>query len=190
MKSLLFLLLLTLLLATGCDLRKREEGLQQRESALNEREQQLLLREKSLQLQQEELARQKLALDSTLIADTTAKFNPVLVGAWNAQMTCTETTCPGSAVGDTKTETWEISYQNKNVIAKAKVGEELVRVYSGIYTGNTLELVETADSTVQSTTKMIVRLTIANDNRLEGQREIDRLAEKCKIVYAMTLDKK
>ena len=171
-------------------MRKREESLQQKEAALNEKEQQLLLKEKTLQLQQEELDKRKLALDSALVADTTAKINPALVGTWNAQMTCTETSCPGSAVGDTKTETWEISYQGNNVIAKAKVNEELVRVYSGIYTGNTLELVETVDNAVQSTTKIVVRLTVASDSRLEGQREIERLNEKCKIIYALTLDKK
>jgi hypothetical protein len=190
MKRILFLPLLLLLLGQGCDLRKREESLQKKESTLHEKEQQLLLKEKSLQLKEEELAKMKLALDSTLIADTTAKVNPALVGTWNAQMTCTETTCHGSAVGDTKTETWEISYQDKHVIAKAKVKEELVKVYSGTLTGNALELVETIDNPAQATTKMIVRLTIVSETKLEGQREIERLNEKCKIVYALTLDKK
>jgi hypothetical protein len=175
---------------SGCDMREREENLQQKEASLNEKEQQLLLKEKSLQLKEEELAKKQQLLDSTMISDTTAKYNANLIGTWAVQMTCTETTCSGSAVGDTKTETWEINYQNNNVMAKAKVNEELVRVYSGIFTGNTLELVETLDSKTQPTTRIVVRLRVVNEAKLEGQREIERLNEKCKIIYAMTMDKK
>jgi hypothetical protein len=57
-------------------------------------------------------------------------------------MTCTETTCPGSAIGDTKTETWDISYQNNVLLAKANVGDKLTRVYTGTYDGTNLVLIE------------------------------------------------
>ncbi|HVK96300.1 MAG TPA: hypothetical protein VM368_00715, partial [Flavisolibacter sp.] len=114
---------------------------------------------------------------------------PVLVGRWTAQMVCTETTCPGSAVGDSKTETWDIQYINNKVIAKAQSGEQLVRVYTGIYTGNTLELVENNESTgTQPATKMVVQLRIVNPRSMEGQREIIREGN-CKILYSLQLTK-
>jgi hypothetical protein len=175
---------------TGCDLREREEALESREATLNEREQELLLKEKSLQLKEEELTKRQQQMDSTVVADTTSKYNPALAGTWTVQMTCTETTCTGSAVGDSKTETWEISYQNRNVIAKAKVNDELVRVYSGTFNGTTLELAEAFEGAQQPVVKIIVRLQMTSDTQMEGQREIDRTAENCRIVYSMNMQKK
>lgn len=190
MKYLFIPLCLIFLLHNGCGIREREESVQRKEAALNEKEQQLLLKEKSLQLQEEDIARRKQLIDSSRLSDTTAKIDASLVGVWAVQMTCTETNCPGSAVGDAKTETWELSYQGRNVLAKASVNDELVRVYSGIFTGNTLELVETNESATQATAKIIVRLRMVNEKSLEGQREIERLNEKCKIIYAINLQKK
>ena len=177
-------------LLQSCDHRSREEALQKREARLNEKEQELLLKERSLQLKEIEIAKKQQSLDSLVVTDTLAKYNPALVGNWNVTMTCSETTCAGSAVGDTKTEAWEILYQNKNVIAKARVNDELVRVYSGIYTGNTLELAEMLTDSLPATTKIIARLQLVDDTRLQGQREIERKAENCRIVYRMEMNKK
>ena len=127
--------------------------------------------------------------DSVSTIDTIAKYNPVLVSGWDVKMTCTETTCTGSAVGDTKTEVWDISYQENNVIAKAKVNGELVRVYSGIYTGNTLELSEMLAENISPSRKIIVRLQLINDTELQGQRTIERTDENCRIVYNMEMKK-
>ncbi|RYZ28532.1 MAG: hypothetical protein EOO10_09230 [Chitinophagaceae bacterium] len=190
MKYYLLLCSLATILFSGCNLREREASLKKKEDAISEKEQLLLLKEKTLQLKEEELAKRQHQLDSTYVLDTTAKINPNLVGTWSVQMSCTETTCQGSAVGDTKTESWELTYQDKNVIAKAKVNNELVRVYSGAYNGTTLELVETQNESVAPATKIVVHLRLVGDTRLEGQREIERLNESCKIVYAMVMDKK
>ncbi len=129
-------------------------------------------------------------IDSTRHTDSTAVYNAALTGTWEVQMTCSETSCPGSAVGDTKNETWEIAYQENNVIARAMVNNELVRVYSGIFTGNTLELVEARQAApTQPPTRMVVRLRLANENSMEGQREIERIGE-CKIIYQVSMTKK
>jgi hypothetical protein len=178
------------ILFSGCNLREREATLQKKEDAVSEKEQMLLLKEKTLQLKEEELTKREHSLDSSAVLDTTAKINVNLVGTWSVKMSCIETTCQGSAVGDTKTETWELTYQDKNVIAKAKVNDELVRVYSGIYNGTTLELSETQTKAVAPVTKIMVRLRTDGDGRLEGQRDIERLDESCKIIYAMTMEKK
>ena len=190
MKYYLLLCGFAAILFSGCNLREREATLKKKEDAINDKEQQLLLKEKTLQLKEDELTRRQHLIDSSATQDTTAKVNASLVGTWAVQMSCTETSCQGSAVGDTKTETWELNYQDKNVIAKAKVNNELVRVYSGIYNGTTLELMETQNETLPAVTKIVVHLRTVSDSKLEGQREIERLNESCKIVYAVTMEKK
>lgn len=174
---------------SGCNLRERELNVEKKEEELMQKEQELNLLAKTLQIKEEELAKRESGLDSTALQDTTSVYNPALVGLWSVKMTCIETTCTGSAVGDVKNEQWEISYQNNNIIATARDAGKIVRVYSGIFTGNTVELIEDRQSTAsQPATKMIVRLRVANDNTLEGQREIVR-ENGCKIIYALQLSK-
>lgn len=180
-------------LLQGCDFDQREKELQQKAAELQQREQALQLREATLRLKEEALAERTRALDSAVL-DSTARdsafvYNPRLVGTWAVQMTCTETTCPGSAVGDTKAEHWELSYQDNDIVARAKVGKELIRVYRGVYTGNTLELVENREATAaQPAARMIVRLRLVSDRLMEGEREIAR-ADDCKIIYALQMNK-
>ena len=185
--------LLVLLLTTflpSCDLREREEALNQKEASLNEREQELLLKEKTLQLKEEDLVKREQKIDSTRAQDSIAVYNAALPGTWDVKMVGSETNCPGSAVGDTKNETWEITYQENNVIARAMVNNELVRTYSGFFTGNTLELVDTRENVPgQPPTQIVVRLRLAKENVLEGTREIERIGE-CKIVYQTVMNKK
>ena len=185
--------LLVLLLTTflpSCDLREREEALNQKEASLNEREQELLLKEKTLQLKEEDLVKREQKIDSTRAQDSIAVYNAALPGTWDVKMVGSETNCPGSAVGDTKNETREITYQENNVIARAMVNNELVRTYSGFFTGNTLELVDTRENVPgQPPTQIVVRLRLAKENVLEGTREIERIGE-CKIVYQTVMNKK
>jgi len=191
MKWLSVFLLLSFLFCSGCDLRKREDELQKKETAINQKEQELLLKEKTLQLKETELMQRELKLDSVKNTDTVQKadsthlYNPLLIGTWSVKMTCTETTCEGSAVGDTKTEQWNISYQGNTIIAKAMANDKLVRVYTGFFTGNTVELVEDRKIIpLQPATKMAVRLQVINEKSMDGQREIARDNE-CKVVYAI-----
>ena len=180
-------------LLQGCDFGKREKELQRKAAELQQREQTLLLREATVRLKEEALAERVRALDSTA-GDTTGRdsafrHNTSLVGNWAVQMTCTETTCPGSAVGDTKAEHWEVSYQDSDIIAKALVGKALIRVYRGAYSGNTLELVENRAATAsQPAARMTVRLRVLSDRQMEGEREIER-ADDCKIIYALQMNK-
>jgi hypothetical protein len=103
-------------------------------------------------------------------------------------MTCVETTCAESAVGDIKTEEWIISYEANHVIGRVMVDGKLVRVYTGSFNGNSLELsLETQDASSQAATRMLVRLTIQNPRLMEGQREIVR--NNCKVVYTVRMEK-
>ena len=190
MKIVYFLFLCLALVSSGCGLREREDALEKRENEINQKEQRLLLLEKELQLKEEELALRQRQMDSTqnqFARKDSAVINPQLIGNWAVTMRCTATTCEGSAVGDTKNETWQIYYQDQNVIAKAISDNKLVRTYTGIYTDN--ELLLTAQQEPEApNTKITVRLTPKNENELEGTREIVR-TDVCHIVYSITLKK-
>ncbi|MBD0377206.1 MAG: hypothetical protein ICV51_16460 [Flavisolibacter sp.] len=189
MKWFLFLFLALMMLITGCDFRKRELDIQKKETELSQREQELLLREQTLALKEEELTKREQRLDSTALNDTALVYNAALEGLWSVKMTCIETTCPGSAVGDTKTEQWSIAYQNNLLVAKAMTGDKVVRIYSGTNKETALELTESRDSTSsQPATTIVVRLTMTGPITMEGQREIIRKGD-CKIVYSVQMTK-
>ena len=172
----------------SCNLREREQALDKRSSELDQKEQELLLKEKSLQLKEEEL-KKKDSLSGSSTMDSTGVYDPGFLGSWSVKMVCTEATCPGSAVGDTKNETWHFSYQDKNILVRAMVGDRLVRVYSGIYNGNIMELEADRESKeVAAATKMNVRLRKADSLTLEGHREIIGVGN-CKIVYSVNMTK-
>ena len=190
MKCFIFFLLLLFLLPS-CEIQKREQTLNQKETELNQREQQLLLREDSLQLKAAELAKIEGLLDSTKrnAIDTLSALYPDVPGIWNVTMKCTQTTCSGSAVGDTKNEEWEISFENNTIIAKAMSDNKLLRIYSGSYVGSAFELsAQQENVAAQQGAKMFVRLQKSKENQMTGQREISR-ADDCRIVYALEMIK-
>jgi len=189
MKWYVLSLIALLFFTPGCEPRTREEELQKKEIALNQKEQELLLKEKTLHLKEQELQQREQKMDSSLKTDTTNLYNPALIGRWSVKMTCIETTCTGSAVGDTKNEQWDISYQGKTIIAKAMAGDKLVRIYTGFFTDNRVELTEDTESTPsQTATKMVVRLQIVDETSIDGQREIVR-EDDCKVVYELQMKK-
>lgn len=183
-------LLLFLVCCCGCDVRDKEEKLQKEEAMLNEKAQQLQRKEQSLAVKEEELNKRQHLLDSAMaINDTTQLVNPAFAGNWNAAMTCTETTCAGSAVGDTKNEQWQFVYGGKILNVRVTANGQLVRVYKGYSNGNALELTEDiANAVAPSGAQMVVRLQLKDDMHLEGKREIVR-SNNCKIVYALQLEK-
>ncbi len=187
----LFFLLLFVIFFSGCDMRNREQALDMKEAELNQKEQALLVKEKSIQLKEVELFKREKLLDSTsnkTVADTLAALHPAISGLYNVTMRCTETTCAGSAVGDTKNEQLEIIIQNNTVIVKAMSDKKVVRIYSGSYVGDFIELIAQQDNINPQTGKMVVRLQETKEKELEGQREIIR-PEDCRIVYSLELKK-
>ncbi|MCU7549105.1 hypothetical protein OCK74_08260 [Chitinophagaceae bacterium LB-8] len=192
MKSVIITLFLFSLLTCSCDIRKREQILTQKENELNQKEQELFLKENALQLKEEELLRRSQSLDSLHInvPTDTVFINPEFVGLWTVQMHCIETSCPGSAVGDVKTEQWDISYQNNATIAKVIDDAKVVRIYSGTSTSNSIEMTfQQSNTETNKVTNMIVRLEQTAKKRLEGRREITRGPENCKIIYAVEMEK-
>lgn len=190
MKWIVFVFLTTFVVS-GCEMRKKEQRLDIKEAALNQKEQELIARENSLNLKEEDLISREKLLDSTskIVADTLSTLFPNLPGTYNVVMKGTQTTCPGSAVGDTKLEQWELSFQNNSIIVKAMSDNKLVRVYSGTYVGNSFELLAQQDHQNSAPeVSIVVRIQPLKADEMVGRREIIR-EKDCRIVYDLSLKK-
>lgn len=175
-----------LIFLSACGMKEQEKKLDERAKSLDAKEQTLLRWENELEMREADLSKREKILDSTNhVNDTVGVYIPELVGRWQVKMLCTETSCEGSAIGDSKTEQWEIIYQNDKYIANAMYGKNLVRVYSGIYKDNVL-LLSSQPSGADAFIKVTLRFV--KSNRLEGEREITQQGN-CKILYSLVVDK-
>ena len=165
----------------SCGLKEREQEIRQKEQEIVRRQTELLVKEQQLTLKEKELKDKESFLDSTrMYIDTVKIYTPAITGKWSVKMRCTETTCEGSAIGDTKTEQWEIEYgSDNNVTAKAFEGSRLTRIYSGYYKTSGLYLVD--DNAIR------VNLAFRGKDKMEGIREITQTG--CKIIYSISAEK-
>jgi hypothetical protein len=176
---LIFLVLASLLTCCGENEKLAKE--------LEKKEQRLKIWEQQLSLREQALIKRELIIDSlNSNSDTAGVVDPKLVGDWKMTMICTETTCEGSAIGDTKTEHWNISYQKNKVIARVLANNQLIRTYSGLFKENTLELEQVSGSETQMRVVLSLNPTVAN--LMEGQRVINQ-GGKCKIIYQLKAEK-
>jgi hypothetical protein len=192
MRPIITLLLTISFFLGSCDIRKREQQLEKRETELNQKEQELLHKEKTLQVKEEELLKKQHEFDSLGVNSRidSIYYDPELIGVWSVTMNCIETSCPGSAVGDIRTENWSLTYQNNKIIARVIDNNQLIRVYSGVSNSNSIELnYQQYDAGTNKNTNMVVRLEQIAKGRLEGRREINRMPENCKIVYSVEMVK-
>ena len=187
MKWNFFLLLLIFSMLYSCDYKQREEDIRKKEKELNLKEQHLLQKEKTLSLKEDELLQRERKLD-TIANDSLKLIHQPFIGTWLVNMTCSETTCAGSAVGDTKTETWIITFEQEHLIARAQAGNDLIRIYTGLFNGTEVILNETKNDTNAPLTQMTVRLRMVDEKNLEGHREIVR-ENQCKVVYTLQMKK-
>lgn len=185
MKPISILLLIIVVFSQSCGVNEREKKLKSRQEEIVKKEQQLLVWEQQLKMKEQALAHEKLHLDSFKYQkDAVAVDNPAIIGQWNVKMNCTETSCEGSALGDTKTEQWHISYDQNKVMVRAYSGPVLIRIYVGTFKNNTLKIVDekpNADALIGAT------LNFTTDERMEGVREIKQ--KTCKIVYELNARK-
>ncbi|RZM20873.1 MAG: hypothetical protein EOO88_34930 [Pedobacter sp.] len=185
MKQISTLLFLCFFVLLGCGPNGQEKSLKERQNLAAQKEQELLAWEQQLKMKEIELENTKQVLDSAKKQiDSASTVNPDIVGKWVVKMTCTETNCEGSALGDTKTEQWEISYEGTTVLVKAYSGLVLTRVYTGKYKDNVLSIVDEKpnnDATFSATLKFI------DNKRMDGTREV--LQKTCKIVYALNIQR-
>ena len=180
-----YVVVLMLLLTTACDQRDGEKDIQTIREELQEKEIALQLWSQQLSERENALIERERQLDSTArIYDSVGTYNPEIIGKWTASMTCTETNCECSAIGDIKTEQWTFSYEGNLVVVQAYVGKKLVRVYKGKLKTNRLELAIERKSLDEAA--MTATLTLAAPGRMEGQREIVQPAG-CRVVYDLKL---
>ena len=186
-----FLLVFTGFIFSGCNLRQRELALEKRAAQIDEKEQLLFVKEQSLEAREQLLNDREKELDSTSkkIANDSLYINyPYLPGTWAVKMVCTETSCPGSAIGDTKNEQWDFTFHDNSIIATAISNNQMVRVYSGSNNGNSIRLTVQKDSADAQTARMLVRLQKTKENEMIGEREIIQEGG-CRIVYSLHLKK-
>lgn len=184
--------LTSIILLSGCDFKERELRLNKKEEELTSKEQQLLLQEKQLQLREVAIAQKEKMVDSTLQVnlpkDSSAWVDSSLLGSWQVRMECTETNCVGSAVGDKKTEQWEFSLQGLTLLATARANNKVVRIYTGHFLQDAVELTVQPTGNALQNSSMKVRLQKSSATDWEGTREIIQ-EDHCKIVYALGLKK-
>lgn len=183
-----------LLIAAGlssCGFEERKKALDARETSLKEREQNLLVKEKML-LQLEDSIKLSIAQQDSLTISLKNIGLPLpdsLQGTWNVNMLCTQTNCSGSAVGDTRKESWTFSGgDSTGVYVKAMQGENLVRVYSGIFDGSGFVLSTPNVAAEVNATTMNVKLNINTRDKLSGTRIIQQ-ADGCTITYKLDADR-
>ena len=184
-----FTVIALLILFTACGKSSNTKKLELREMQLENKEQELRMLEQQLALREQALTLRERSFDSLNNAvDTIGIYNPLIVGSWKVTMECIETTCEGSAIGDTKTEQWNISYQNNRVVSRVVVDGKIARTYTGFYRENTLELsaLQTPDPQTHMNVVLTVNPSVAKV--MEGQRIIIQ-SGKCKIVYRLKAEK-
>lgn len=188
------LLLCAIMLFSSCGIQEQRAQLNQKEQALRQKEQELTLKEQELNRREQALNERQKKMDSVLIMpDTLTARYPDLIGNWSVKMVCTDATCPGSALGDTKVEQWSLGFSNNQVVVKALNNKkQLIRVYTGyIAPDGTLTLsaqIAEPDANEPLSAQINVSLNLIKDGIMSGQREILH-PDNCHIVYSLNLKK-
>ena len=181
------LLLSGFFIFSSCDLHQREVELNKKLDEMNRRERELALKEQTLEIKELQLSEQQKILDSTtnMVNDSLIREHAKFQGLWRVDMQCIETNCAGSAVGDVKTEHWNIKVENNEVSINARSNKSVVKTYSGSYVGNVIKLTAEQDST-EVNAKIEVSLQKISDKELRGERQVIQ-ATGCRIVYSLRL---
>lgn len=173
----------------SCGFEERRKQLDEREQALNLREQAVMLKEKEVKIKEDSLLKFAAKMDSAghLPVIAGIPLPDSLAGNWNVAMICTQTNCSGFAVGDIRKETWLIAGNGTAVTVRAMQGDKLIRVYTGIFTGNDLKLATPESESAQPSASMKVALKVDQRNKMSGQRLITQ-ADGCETTFKIDLD--
>jgi len=172
---------------TGCDYQRRQEALDKKMHELNQREEILTLKENQLEIKEQQINEKEKILDSTahVVSDSLLQSHKKIEGAWRVDMNCKQTNCPGSAVGDLKTEHWNITVEGNNVIANVISNRALSKSYSGSFEGNLITLTADQDSAIENAT-IEVQLQQSTEKEMEGSRVVTQTSG-CQILYSLRL---
>lgn len=180
-----FLCAFLLFFCLGCGFDAREKELKKKEELINEKQKDLLLWEQRLTLKEQDLNARKQKLDSTGGVIDSAALDAVK-GKWLVKMRCIETSCDGSAIGDTKTEQWSMTVDNENIVVNAYADDKLSRIYNGKLKQQQFLLVDKQEA-LESLIQISLRFSGAGNKRMEGTREI--IQKNCKIVYSLVAER-
>ncbi|WP_460763808.1 hypothetical protein [Niabella terrae] len=184
MRTGLMTMLLGILVLGSCGLSHDQQQQKQKEAELKQQQQQLSAWQNQLSEKERLLEQREFRLDSTKREiDSVAIHGPSILGRWQVKMQCVETSCPGSAIGDVKTEIWEFSVNEHAITAKAYSGKTLARIYKGGYTQSGLQLSEHASGT----SNMDVTMRILKEGKMDGIREI--IMADCKTTYSLNANR-
>ncbi|TKC09395.1 hypothetical protein [Pedobacter frigoris] len=184
MRKISILLLILIVFLQSCGLNEREKKIKAQQAEIVKKEQQLILWGQRLKMKEQQLEYTKQSLDSAKKQiDFVGVKKPLIIGKWAVKMSCIETTCEGSALGDTKTEQWNFSYNGNTIVVKAYSGKVLTRIYVGTYKDHLLHIIDEQ----QNSGVMISAMLKISNNRMDGKREI--VQKDCKIVYSLTAEK-
>ena len=172
---------------TGCDYQSRNEALDKKMNELNQREAILSLKEQQMEIKVEQINEKEKILDSTahVLNDSLLRSHKKIEGGWRVDMICTQTNCSGSAVGDLKTERWNITVEGNNVIANVGSKSALSKSYTGSFEGNLITLTADQDTTEVNAT-IEVHLQQSTDKEMEGDRVVTQTSG-CQILYSLRL---
>lgn len=172
---------------TGCDFQRRQEDLNKKMNELSQREAVLALKEQQMEIKEQQLSEKEKILDSTtnVVNDSLLRSHKKIEGAWRVDMLCTQTNCAGSAVGDGKTERWNIMVAGNDVTVNARSNRALSKRYTGSFAGNLLTLTADQDTTEVNAT-IEVHLQQSTDKEMEGERVVTQTSG-CQILYSLRL---
>lgn len=180
--------LLSGLLLAACSNKEREQQLETREQALLEKEKAFALKETEytalLQLRDSLIAAQK--ADTAVNETVVVSWPPTLAGTWNSSLVCTESNCSDYIIGDRRTDTWELSTDSTQLVAKVTSNNKLVRVYRATYADNIIKLHFKTDSASAKQVDMNVLLDDIGSNKIRGSRTVS-VDNKCLAKFSVEL---
>lgn len=167
------------------------ENIKRKELEIQKREQAVLQKEKSIALIESDYLKLQKMRDSIISIQDSISVHVLPIdiqGRWNGKLVCTESNCTDYVVGDVRMDEWEISEDKGNIIAKNinKVG--VIRVYTGKYEGNSIQLFSESEPTSPKNRHFKIEFTTMTEKKLSGFREI-RVDNSCLSKFTIELSR-
>lgn len=193
-----FFSIFLILLCIACNDNTRKSELNRRQLIIDEKEQSLVELEKKLLIREQQLAQREKTIDSlqrnlnqndSVVSPVdSVEYASLFGGLWSVRLDCTLSTCENFAVGDTKTETWNLGTDGKRVVAQVVSALPGTKIFTGSVEQHTLYLQETLQpSDSNAVSKNELRLNILSNNEISGERELTR--QNCRVLYKVLMRK-
>ncbi|WP_332454737.1 hypothetical protein [Chryseobacterium aquaticum] len=175
-------LLFSLLIIFSCDNKERQEQLAERETKLLEKEKLFSKKESEYQA----LLKMR---DSIFAKKDTVKISTwpkEVAGLWSGKVICTESTCSDYVVGDQRIDNWEFGSDSIQPSVKIINNNNLVRLYTGKFENNEIQLNYKTDSTSKKNVEMSVLLNEISADKIKGTRTVT-VDNKCTARFSVEL---